>query len=686
MFDTKVTRSPTKTAASLQDKPALRHSMFGTRPFPGGTVEQAHFLQPATGSQATLPNGDHEREVNPEGMIARDAPRSLSWDFGEIPLFPADRVNRPQTLFPPAALPSPSIIQRKLAVGEDPLERATDRAAGEVMRMSAPEPVIAPAPAQLQRKCAACEEEEPRKLRARPAASPVAGGSEAPAIVHEVLGSTGQPLDPSARALMEPRFGRDFADIRVHADTAAGESARAIGALAYASANHIVFASGQYDPHSDHGRHLLAHELAHTVQQASEPIGAQATLTIGRSDDPSERAADAAADAVLRGERAPVGSGAAAVVRRQPQGGPRDCAATKTDSSTATVKCGDREFRVTATPVTERHPATHVTATPDIDATDISLKVSICRGGTEVRILPSVNLPGAFRTAIGNAISSGSIGNVTVKPRAQITWLQSKQFEVSITGGPDIDVGSGQVTGGTVGGAVDTGGVKIGGNVILGPDGKPIGGGITIGSSTKPKAVDCHDENVVLQLSCESVTRTPGIAAVPGTDPKAVDEQLEIFFEYMSTKIREGELPSQARIDELTAQGARVVSIDGFASPEGPRKPGPEFIGNNKLSANRADTAEAWLRRHAPQLIPATYTSGSTVGQGEIGPADVNGREPAAPAQDITYPSLRKATIHLTHTIPGTPGRPATPDTSKTNSVDCPDDVKRAARKVLRNP
>jgi hypothetical protein len=43
----------------------------------------------------------------------------------------------------------------------------------------------------------------------------------------------------------------------------------------------------------------------------------------------------------------------------------------------------------------------------------------------------------------------------------------------------------------------------------------------------------------------------------------------EIFFEYMSTKIREGELPSQARLDELTAQDARVVSIDGFASPEG---------------------------------------------------------------------------------------------------------------------
>ena len=110
------------------------------------------------------------------------------------------------------------------------------------------------------------------------------------------------------------------------------------------------------------------------------------------------------------------------------------------------------------------------------------------------------------------------------------------------------------------------------------------------------------------------------------------------------------------------------------------------FIGNNKLSSTRADTAEAWLRQHAPQLIPPNYIRSSTVGQGEIGPPDVNGREPAVPAQDVTYPSLRKATIHLTRTIPGTPGQPATPDTTNTDSVDCPDDVQRAARKVLRNP
>jgi hypothetical protein len=564
----------------------------------------------------------------------------------------------------------------------------------------------------LRRKCSACEssrdesadEESEGVVRRAPDASAPQHDVTGVPVDRGLLASPGQPLGNDVRALLEPGFGRSLADVRVRADAAAARAADALHARAFTIGSSIWFGAGEYRPDTGDGQRLLAHEVAHTVQQSGAPgasgasgtsgasgssgapAAAQAKLTVGRADDPAERAADVAADTVLRGERSALPTGGAMMVRRQPKGGAPDCTATAIDARTATVKCGDREFRVTATPVTERRPATRISATPDIDATDISLDVSICRGGTEVRIKPSVNLPAALRTAIGNAISSGSIGNVTVKPRASITWLQSRQFDVSLTGGPDVDVGTGRVSGGTIGGAVDTGDVKFGGNVILGPDGKPIGGGITIGSSTKPKAVDCHDEHVVLQLSCESVKRTPGTPAVPPTAPQPVDEQLEIFFEYMSTKIREGESPSQGRLDELSAQGAHVVSIDGFASPEGPRQRGPGFIGNNRLSADRATTAEGWLRRHAPQLIPPSYSTRSTVGQGEIGPPDVGGREPQVPAQDVTYPSLRKATIHLTRTAPGTPGKPATDPTVKTDAVDCPDDVKRAARKVLRRP
>jgi hypothetical protein len=95
---------------------------------------------------------------------------------------------------------------------------------------------------------------------------------EAPPIVHDVLRSPGQPLDPSTRALMEPRFGHDFSQIRVHADAQASDSARAVNARAYTVGRHIAFASNEYAPDSIEGQRLLAHELTHVVQQGA-PTG-----------------------------------------------------------------------------------------------------------------------------------------------------------------------------------------------------------------------------------------------------------------------------------------------------------------------------------------------------------------------------------------------------------------------------
>lgn len=94
-----------------------------------------------------------------------------------------------------------------------------------------------------------------------------AGGT--PAIVNEVLESSGQPLDPAARTFMESRFGHDFSQVRIHTDSRASASARATDAAAYTSANHVVFAEGRYQPNTHSGRHLLAHELAHVIQQGA---------------------------------------------------------------------------------------------------------------------------------------------------------------------------------------------------------------------------------------------------------------------------------------------------------------------------------------------------------------------------------------------------------------------------------
>src|SRR5262249_47581838 len=73
--------------------------------------------------------------------------------------------------------------------------------------------------------------------------------------------------DAATRAFMEPRFGQDFSQVRVHADETAARSAASVQALGYTVGNHVVFGDGQYAPRNAAGQQLLAHELAHTVQQ-----------------------------------------------------------------------------------------------------------------------------------------------------------------------------------------------------------------------------------------------------------------------------------------------------------------------------------------------------------------------------------------------------------------------------------
>ena len=84
--------------------------------------------------------------------------------------------------------------------------------------------------------------------------------------------SAGEALEAGVRREMEARLGADFASVRVHTDTEAGESARALNARAYTVGPDIVFGAGQYAPSTPIGRHVLAHELAHVVQQGPDAV------------------------------------------------------------------------------------------------------------------------------------------------------------------------------------------------------------------------------------------------------------------------------------------------------------------------------------------------------------------------------------------------------------------------------
>jgi hypothetical protein len=144
-----------------------------------------------------------------------------------------------------------------------------------------------------------------------------------PPIVHEVLRSSGQPLDPQTRAFMEPRFGHDFSRVRVHTDPQAAESAQRVNALAYTVGRDVVFGAGEYSPNSDAGKEMIAHELTHVVQQRKASatgmaFSVQTGLRVAPADDPLEQEANAAAVNIGSGEIEVSGSQSAGGLFRLP--------------------------------------------------------------------------------------------------------------------------------------------------------------------------------------------------------------------------------------------------------------------------------------------------------------------------------------------------------------------------------
>jgi hypothetical protein len=160
----------------------------------------------------------------------------------------------------PAAQP---FVQAKLKVStpNDPLEKEADRTAEHVMRMATPG-------SEPQR-----EEATTRKLDTAEKIQRVGDGApamtaDAHSKIRQASGG-GQPLPSDVRSFMEPRFGADFGDVRVHTDASAHGVSSQLSARAFTHRNDIFFGRDQYKPDSSEGRQLLAHELTHTIQQGT---------------------------------------------------------------------------------------------------------------------------------------------------------------------------------------------------------------------------------------------------------------------------------------------------------------------------------------------------------------------------------------------------------------------------------
>ncbi len=255
---------------------------------------------------------------------------------------------------------TPAAANTALTVGavNDPQEMEAEAVADHIMRMPADTLVQRKEtgeeeeekvqrqilPAFIQRKCAACEEEE--KVQRQPLVSfiqrtcAVCGAAEEKAqrqplpsfIQRKETGADtkasdavtsgiratqggGSSLPEGAKSFMESRFGTDFSDVRVHTGGYASQLSKDLQAQAFTVGNDIYFNSGKFAPESDSGKHLLAHELTHVVQQSGgigrkiQRLGANAGCTAAQRRDIHQFIFDAGAwvrNALVKLETTPV--------------------------------------------------------------------------------------------------------------------------------------------------------------------------------------------------------------------------------------------------------------------------------------------------------------------------------------------------------------------------------------------
>jgi LysM repeat protein len=191
-------------------------------------------------------------------------------------------------------------IQPKLKIGEpnDKYEQEADSTADRVMRM--PEPKQSSVNGHLSlgkrgnerpliqrqsEECPECTEEEEEPVQAKHVSN------KSPSITPGLQGQIqsmkggGETLPKSTRSFFEPRFGRDFGNVRVHTGSKASEAAKAINAKAFTYGRDMVFGAGQYSTSTIHGKRLLAHELTHVVQQSAVSSSPSQPSRINRYQD-----------------------------------------------------------------------------------------------------------------------------------------------------------------------------------------------------------------------------------------------------------------------------------------------------------------------------------------------------------------------------------------------------------------
>ncbi|HEX2746113.1 MAG TPA: DUF4157 domain-containing protein [Streptosporangiaceae bacterium] len=241
-----------------------------------------------------------------------------SFDLSHLPVHPGEQSVPPVVHAGPHAardqldaVTLPSIEYYRSGLRKDPVT-AGPQAPARVVAQSERTPV------PVLRRCdgascppGTCSHDDEHALH-READSSAPAPDTAPPTVRTVLRSPGQPLDEQTRTAMEAAFGYSFSAVRIHNDSRAAASARAVRARAYTVGSDVVFGTGQYSPASLAGRELLAHEMAHVVQQRDHAEAQPDVLRVGEPGDNAEREAARAAKDVMKhstcfGQNPPIG-------------------------------------------------------------------------------------------------------------------------------------------------------------------------------------------------------------------------------------------------------------------------------------------------------------------------------------------------------------------------------------------
>ena len=205
-------------------------------------------------------DGTHESDSSPSRHRIDDRSDGVIAPQNDAKLPPWQRLQQRQGNHAVQQLLRAGVVQTKLRISEpgDAAEREAERAAGAVTGVteSAREPL-------------------PIRTPADPLNQPTP---------ERAVQSGGQPLSEAERAFFEDRFGRELGAVRIHHDSAANEAARTLSARAFTVGTDIVFGQGEFQPGSDQGRHLLAHELAHTIQQSESPFSIQREVSFELQD------------------------------------------------------------------------------------------------------------------------------------------------------------------------------------------------------------------------------------------------------------------------------------------------------------------------------------------------------------------------------------------------------------------